>query len=151
MTPRRNASSRAGRAVYDPAMPILCSVSHGKRLVLAVAKGKLLASDLVGFLFDLDREKAGEYRKLFDITGVTSLLTDERIETFAEIIRERERSSPGPLALVAGNPVLARKARLFAGKAQGVRPIRVFAEQHDARRWLDGLADDAAEPPAPSP
>lgn len=133
-------------------MPILCSVSHGKRLVLAVAKGKLLASDLVGFLFDLDREKAGEYRKLFDITGVTSLLTDERIETFAEIIRERELSSPaGPLALVAGNPVLARKARLFAGKAQGVRPIRVFAEQHDARRWLDGLADDTAERSGPSP
>jgi hypothetical protein len=146
MTPRRNAWSAAARAVYDPAMPILCSVSHGKRPVLAVAKGKLLASDLVGFLFDLDREKAGGYRKLFDITGITSLLTDERIETFAEIIRERELGSPGgAIALVAGNPILARKARLFAEKAQGLRPIRVFAGQHDARHWLDRLADDAVE------
>lgn len=127
-------------------MPIQCTFSHGKRLVLAIAKDKLLASDLVGFLFDLDREKAGGYRKMFDITGVTSVLSDERIETFAEIIREREESSPaGPLALVAGNPVLARKARLFAEKAQGRRPIRVFAEQHDARHWLDGLPDAAAE------
>lgn len=126
-------------------MPIQCSVSHGKRLVLAIAKDKLLASDLVGFLFDLDREKAGEYRKLFDISGVTSLLSDERIETFAEIVREREESAPaGPLALVAGSPALARKARLFAEKARGRRPIRVFAEQHDARRWLDSLPDDSA-------
>jgi len=114
--------------------------------VLAIAKDKLLASDLVGFLFDLDREKAGTYRKMFDITGVTSLLSDERIETFAGIVREREESAPaGPLAPVAGNPVLARKARLFAERAQGRRPIRVFVDQHDARHWLDSLPDDAVE------
>lgn len=137
--------------VYDPAMPMQCSVSHGKRLVLAIAKDKLLASDLVGFLFDLDREKAGAYRKIVDITAVTSLLSDERIETFAEIIREREQSSPaGPLAIVAGYPVLARQARMFAAKAQGVRPIRVFAEQHEARQWLDGLPDDAGRSVSPS-
>jgi hypothetical protein len=127
-------------------MPIQCSVAHGERLVLAIAKGKLLASDLVGYLFDLDREKAGGYRKLFDIAGVTSLLADERVETFAEIVRERELSGPaGPLAIVAGSPALIRQARLFAEKAQGRRPIRVFAGQHDARRWLDGLPDDAIE------
>jgi hypothetical protein len=132
-------------------MPIHCTVSHGKRLVLAIAKDKLLASDLVGYLFDLDREKAGGYRKLFDLSGVTSLLSDERIETFAEIIRERELSAPGgPIALVAGNPVLARKARLFAEKAQGGRPVRVFAGQQDARRWLDSFPDDSVEPSLPS-
>jgi len=123
-------------------MPIQCTVSHGTRLVLAIAKGKLLASDLVGFLFDLDREKAQGYRKLFDITGVTSLLSDERVVTFAQIVRERELEAPaGALAIVAGNPVLARQAREFAEKAQALRPIRVFAEQHDARRWLDDLTD----------
>jgi len=128
-------------------MPIQCTVSHGKRLVLAIAKDKLLASDLVGFLFDLDREKAGPYRKIFDISGVTSLLSDERIGTFAEIVREREQSDPaGPLAIVAADPALSRKAKLFAQKAQGARPIRVFAEQHDARHWLDSLPGDAAGP-----
>ncbi|CAN5274898.1 hypothetical protein BH10PSE6_BH10PSE6_19530 [soil metagenome] len=124
-------------------MPIQCTVSHGTRLVLAIAKDRLLASDLVGFLFDLDREKAQGYRKIFDITGVTSLLSDERIETFAQIVLEREQSDPaGPIAIVAASPVLASKATLFAEKAQGLRPIRVFAEQHDARHWLDGLPDD---------
>lgn len=126
-------------------MPLQCTVSHGKRLVLAIAQDKLLASDLVGYLFDLDREKARGYRQLFDIAGVTSLLSDERIEAFAEIVRERELNGPsGPLAIVARDPALARKARLFAEKAQGIRPIRVFAEQHDARRWLDSLPEDAA-------
>ncbi len=130
-------------------MPIQCTVSHGQRLVLAVAKDKLLASDLVGFLFDLDREKAGAYRKLFDMTGVTSSLSDERTETFAQIIREREQESPGgPLAIVVSDPALARKARLFAEKAQVLRPIRVFAEQHEARHWLDGQPDDAVAPQA---
>lgn len=127
-------------------MPIQCSISHGKRLVVAIAKDKLLASDLVGFLFDLDREKAGAYRKMFDISSVTSLLSDERVETFAEIIREREQNSPaGPLALVARGPALVRQARMFAAKAQGRRAIRVFPEQHEARRWLDSLPDDLAE------
>lgn len=131
------------RGVYHPVMPIQCTVSHGKRLVLAVAKEKLLASDLVGYLFDLDREKAGGYRQLFDLSAVTSLLSDERTEAFAEIIREREQSRPaGPLALVAFDPVLAGKVRLFATKAQFRRPIRVFAEQHEARRWLDSLPDE---------
>lgn len=123
-------------------MPIQCTVSHGTRLVLAIAKDKLLASDLVGFLFDLDREKAQAYRKIFDIAGVTSLLSDERIETFAQIVLEREQNAPaGPIAIVAASPVLVRKAALFAEKAQGVRPIRVFAEQHDARHRLDSLPD----------
>lgn len=126
-------------------MPIHCTVSHGNRLVLAIAKGKLLASDLVGFLLDLDREKAGPYRKLFDMTGVTSLLSDARVETFAEIIRERELGNPGgPLALVAKDPVLARQAKLFARNAQAARPVRVFAEQHDARHWLDSLPGGSA-------
>jgi len=41
---------------------------------------------------------------MFDIAGITSLLPDERIGTFAEIIREREESSrAGPLAIVAGS------------------------------------------------
>lgn len=61
-------------------MPIHCTVSHADRLVLAIARDKPRAGDLVGFLLDLDREKA-----------------------------------------------------------QAARPIRVFAERHDARRWLDGL------------
>lgn len=122
-------------------MSIQCTVSHEERLVLAIARDKLRASDLVGFLLDLDREKAGEYRKLFDMTGVSSHLSDERIATFAQIVREREQANPGgPLALVAGTPELARKARLFAEKAQAVRPIRVFADPHDARRWLDSLS-----------
>jgi hypothetical protein len=131
-------------------MPIQCTISHGKRLVLAVAKDKLLASDLVGYLFDLDREKAGGYRQLFDLSAVTSLLSEERTEAFAEIVRERELSRPaGPLALVAADVGLARKAALFAAKAQGLRPIRVFAEQHEARRWLDSLPDDGC-PAGPS-
>jgi hypothetical protein len=128
-------------------MPIQCTVSHGEHLVLAVAKDKLKASDLVGYLFDLDREKAAGYRKLFDLSGVTSVLSDERTEAFAEIIREREQSGlAGPLAIVAADPLLAGKARLFADRAQGRHPIRVFAGQHDARRWLDSLPDDAAKP-----
>lgn len=119
--------------------------------MLAVAKEKLLASDLVGYLFDLDREKAGGYRQLFDLSAVTSLLSDERTEAFAEIIRERELSRPaGPLALVAADPLLASKAQLFAAKAQVRRPIRVFTEQHEARRWLDNLPDEQSPKVLPS-
>ena len=50
------------------------------------------------------------------------------------------RETLGPFAVVADNEAAYASAMVYVDAAQGIdRPIRIFREQHDARRWLDSL------------
>lgn len=127
-------------------MTIDWTVSHGTRLVLAVAKGDLAPSVMLDFLAAIEREGAVAYRKIVDVTGMTTAFLPEQIRDFAQRVRERELNTPaGALAIVAGKGPLASQAHAFAEGAQLLRPIRVFAELHEARRWLDSLPAEAVE------
>ncbi|HEY4170370.1 MAG TPA: hypothetical protein VGM96_26485 [Reyranella sp.] len=62
-------------------------------------------------------------------------------------MREREVDSVvGPIAIVVGPGPLAQQARAFSERGHLVRPIRVFAELHEARRWLDQQRDNIVDP-----
>ena len=66
---------------------------------------------------------------------------------FAAIVREREVDSVvGPIAIVVGPGVIAQQARAFSERGHLIRPIRVFAELHEARRWLDQQRDKTVDP-----
>lgn len=54
----------------------------------------------------------------------------------------------GPIAIVATGGPAAEQARAFAGQAQLLRPIRIFAEQHEARQWLDRQPYEVVDPRA---
>jgi hypothetical protein len=119
-------------------------ISHPNRLVIALAKGELEPQDMMEFVSRIDAANARPYRKMVDVTGVTALFSAEKIRRFAELIRRREdESEVGPIGVVAGSPDVHRQAVLFARQAQRYRPIRVFHEQHDARKWLDAIAVEA--------
>ena len=121
-------------------MPLSWSISHPSRLVIAVAKGDLESKDMLDFVLSVDGASARSYRKMIDVTGVTARFSAEKIRRFAELIRRREdESEVGPIGVVAGSPDVHRQAVLFAKQAQRHRPIKVFHEQHDARKWLDAL------------
>jgi len=121
-------------------MPLFWSISHPSRLVIAVAKGDLEPKDMMDFVQSVDGASARSYRKMIDVTGVTARFSAEKIRRFAQLIRRREdESEVGPIGVVAGSPDVHRQAILFAKQAQLHRPIRVFHEQHDARKWLDAL------------
>jgi hypothetical protein len=122
-------------------MPLQWSVSHPSRLVLIVAKGEVLASEMGALLAGLDREKARPYRKIADIDGLESRFSDEQVHALASAVRAREEATEvGPLAIIATKPEVARMARLFVEAAEMDRPIQLFDEQHLARRWLDRVA-----------
>jgi hypothetical protein len=122
-------------------------ISHPSRLVIAVAKGELDPQDMMEFVNRVDAANARPYRKMVDVTGVTALFSADKIRRFARLIRQREdESEVGPIGVVAGSPDVHRQAVLFAKQAQRYRPIRVFHEQHDARKWLDAV-DAEANPP----
>ena len=122
-------------------------ISHPSRLVIAVAKGELDPQDMMEFVTSVDAANARPYRKMVDVTGVTALFSADKIRRFAGLIRQREdESEVGPIGVVAGSPDVHRQAVLFARQAQRYRPIRVFQEQHDARKWLDAIDADAKPP-----
>lgn len=130
-------------------MSIEWTISHGTRLVLALAKGELQPERVRDFLVAIDEAGARPYRKIIDITGLTTRFDAAAINSFAGTIRDREASSAvGPVAIVASGGAAAEQARVFAERAQLLRPIRVFAEQHEARQWLDRLPYEAIDPSA---
>jgi hypothetical protein len=108
--------------------------------VIAIAKGDLEPADMLDFVVRIDAARARPYRKMVDVTGVTALFSADKIRRFAHLIRQREEESAvGPIGVVAGSPDVHRQAVLFARQAQRHRQIKVFHEQHDARRWLDAV------------
>jgi len=119
-------------------MSLSWCISHPSRLVIAVAKGAFDPQDMIEFMQRIDAANARPYAKMIDVTGLTTKFTPDNIHAFASAIRRREaESAVGPIAVVPGSPDTHRQAILFAKEAEGVRPIKVFHEQHDARRWLN--------------
>lgn len=134
---------------YRHVMPIEWTISHGSRLVVAVAKGEMQLEHMRDFLQAIDREGARPYAKMIDVKGLTTRFEPEQIGAFAAVVREREvDGAVGPIAIVVGPGPLAEQARAFSERGHLVRPIRVFAELHEARRWLDRQRDAVVDPRA---
>jgi len=132
---------------YRRIMPIEWTISHGARLVVAVAKGEMRPEHMRDFLQAIDQAGARPYAKMIDVKGLTASFAPEQVGTFAAIVREREVDSVvGPIAIVVGPGPLARQARAFSERGHLIRPIRVFAELHEARRWLDRQHDTVIDP-----
>ena len=120
------------------AMPLRFQISHPDRMVVGVAEGPVTLQDLIAFLQEIDRNRASSYRKIIDLMGGTAALSEAELAAFSEHYRSlpSERKQ-GAIALVSAaqhEPL----ARLFAEQTGGERPAGVFANIHDARKWLKG-------------
>jgi hypothetical protein len=134
---------------YRHVMSIEWTISHGSRLVVAVAKGEMQLEHMRDFLQAIDREGARPYAKMIDVKGLTTRFEPEQIGALAAVVREREvDGAVGPIAIVVGPGSLAQQARAISERGHLVRPIRVFAELHEARRWLDQQRDTVVDPRA---
>jgi hypothetical protein len=96
-------------------MPLQWTISHSMRLVIAVAKGEMRPQNMIDFLSHLDAEGARPYAKIFGVSELVSVFTDESVRALANLVRARELESP-------------------------VGPIKIFREWHEARRWIDTAA-----------
>ena len=119
-------------------MPLQWTISHPLRLVVAVAKGDVRPQDIIGFLTSIDAAQARTYGKIFGVADLLTIFTEEDVRNLASLVRTREEESEvGPIAIVASDRRSLRQAQLFAEVARIVRPIRVFREWHEARRWVE--------------
>jgi hypothetical protein len=132
-------------------MPVQWTISHSKRLVLAVARSPAGATDIESYLHSVALAGGMPYAKIFCIADVDSVLSEDNISALGEIVRHYALYGRiGPIAIVAPFDRGYRQARLFADAAKTDRPLAIFRELHEARRWIDSLAvrtvEDAGRP-----
>lgn len=126
-------------------MPLQWTISHQKRLVVGVAKGELRPGAMIDFLAALDAEGARPYGKLIFLEQLITTFSEESVKVLANLVRKREEESVvGPIATIAQDDATFEQACQFAEVAELVRPIRVFREWHEGRRWIDSVAIDPA-------
>jgi len=127
-------------------MPLQWTISHPKRLVVAVAKGEMRPGTMVDFLAALDAAGARPYAKLMFLERLVTTFSDDSVVALANLVRQREQESEvGPIAIIAQDDATFEQACQFAHIAELVRPIRVFREWHEGRRWIDAIAIDRAK------
>ena len=124
-------------------MPVQWTISHPKRLVVAVAKGEVRPRAMVDFLAALDSAGARPYAKLVFLERLVTTFSEESVVALANLVRQREQESEvGPIAIIAQDDATFEQACQFAHVAELVRPIRVFREWHEGRRWIDSIVID---------
>src|SRR5882757_280820 len=124
-------------------MPLHWTVSHPQRLVIAIAKGDVQAEEVEKYLADIFAQGGGPYRKMFDVSQTETAFDESVLKGFAETVRRRAAIEPiGPVAIVAASDESFRQAGVFAEAATVDRPIKIFREQHEARRWLNAFSEE---------
>src|SRR5262245_8877157 len=130
-------------------MPLQWTISHPKRLVVAVASGELRPEDIESYFDEVTRANAAAYRKLFDASQATAHLSDDQLIALGARIRAYMALGPiGPVAIVVA-ATGQEQASMFAGLAEADRPIRIFRELHLAQQWLDAQPEPKAGACAP--
>src|SRR5437899_10090348 len=124
-------------------MPLHWTLSHPQRLVIAIAKGEVEPQEVDKYLADIFPQGRAPYRNMFDVSQTQTAFDDSVLKGFAETVRRHAAAGPvGPIAIVAANNETFRQAAVFAEAATVDRPIKIFREQHDARRWLNAFAEE---------
>ena len=127
-------------------MPLQWTISHPKRLVLAVLKGEVRPRGMIDFLAALDAAGARPYAKLVFPEQLVTTFSEDSVIALAKLVRQREQESKvGPIAIIVQDDATFEQACQFDHVAELVRQIRVFREWHEGRRWTDAVAVDRAE------
>jgi len=126
-------------------MPLSWTISHPQRLVIAVARGEVAPHEFGAYIEAM--QPVGRYRKMFVVSGMSTVFDTALMQSVGRAVRDHAaREAIGPIAIVADNETAYASAMVYADTVRGLeRPIRIFREQHEARRWLDSLMPVEAE------
>jgi len=120
-------------------MPIYVTVYHLDKMIIGKTEGDVTLADIEGYLDDIVKARAVPYRKIFDASSGTSVLTPVDVEVLRAKLAEftQKRDNVGPFAVVTGGNREGRMANICQTASGANRPMRVFADIHAARQWLD--------------
>src|SRR6266851_1679511 len=117
-------------------MPIYVTVYHLDKMIIGKTEGDVTLDDIEGYLDDIVKARAVPYRKIFDASSGTSVLTPDDVVTLRNKLAEftQKRDNVGPFAVVTGGNRQGRMANICQTITNANRPMRVFADIHSARR-----------------
>ena len=119
-------------------MPVHWTISHSSRLVVAVAKDEVKVEDIEQYFAGVTAEGAMAYRKIFEITQTPLAISEDNLQALGQrVMFYAQHGQIGPLAIVAASDESYAQATIFAEAAKVSRPLAIFREIHEARRWLD--------------
>ena len=129
-------------------MPLSWTISHPQRLVIAVARDEVAPHEFGAYIEAM--QPVGRYRKMFVVSGMSTVFDTALMQSVGRAVRDHAaREAIGPIAIVADNEAAYASAMVYADTVRGLeRPIRIFREQHEARRWLDSFAPAGTAAPA---
>ena len=119
-------------------MPLHWTIDDTRRTVDIVAEGEVTLADALAFFDGMRQAKALPYNKLLDGARGHAAMTDE--EVMAVVARVRDQHSldvMGALAIVITREQAHRLVRVLGAAAVADRPIKVFDDIRQARRWRD--------------
>jgi hypothetical protein len=121
-------------------MPIHVRISHHDRLVVVVAHGTLTGEELMNAVRGSVEQGALHYRKIIDVAAANSDADMERLKQLLVLARSSPQAAQrGPLAFVVDSKRGDTVRELAALVEEGERPMRVFTNLHEARKWLDEI------------
>ena len=120
-------------------MPIYVTVYHLDKMIVGKTEGDVTLADIEGYLDDVVKSRAVPYRKIFDASSGTSVLSPEDVVTLRNKLAEftQKRDNVGPFAVVTGGNRQGRMADICQTITTANRPMRVFADIQAARQWLE--------------
>ena len=119
-------------------MSLRWTIDDTNRTVDIVAEGAVTLADAMAFFDDMERAKALPYNKLLDGPRGYAAMADEELMAIAARMRDlHSQGVMGALAIVITREQSHRLARLLGAAAVADRPIKVFDDVRQARRWRD--------------
>jgi len=119
-------------------MPIIYTIDHKERLVLARAEGIITLRDIEDFSDDIVAQDALAYRKLFDGTNAAGTYDDNdvmilaaRASAYATLTRR------GRLALVPRRNAVPDLAERYINLGKFEGRARVYRTREEALEWLN--------------
>jgi hypothetical protein len=117
-------------------MPLHWTIDSSERLLTVVAEGDITRSDADAFLEVLEGGFVA-YRKLFDGTkGETSMTAEDFMAIGARIRAGHLKGPVGALAVVLSQDKAKLVSRVLGIMATARRPMRLFDDVEEARRWI---------------
>jgi hypothetical protein len=114
-----------------------------KGIVYTTVTGELtleeIAADIAGLTSDPSFRP--DMPRLFDLRGVTKLLTADEMARLAQTLRSSPGSKPSRRALLVGSDLSFGMFRMFTALADGGDvENRVFRDEAEARAWVEQAA-----------
>ena len=124
-------------------MPVYWTIDSKRQLVVVTAEGDVTHADAEDYLDVIEGGGALGYRKLYDGTGGNVVMSHDEIMAIAARFRSYHHRPVGALAIVLPHDKTEPVARMLGVLASADRPMRLFINLAQARRWIDGLVAPA--------